>query len=176
MKALRYILILLVALAVMGLLAYQAFVEQNLTSHDIFRAVLILAGLVLSLLKINRRQPVSHKKVVYRKAFGEFIGNAFSQDPKLEKLFFNAVDDYNGNRPAKGLDKLAQLRKECTRSEDIYAVTVFTGLCLDDMQLYEEGVNAYHNALQLRRSSTIASNMGLCLQRLGEFQKAADAY
>lgn len=176
MKALRYILIGLSAAAVLGILAFQAFIQKNLTSHDLFRAVLILAGLVLSVMKTGRRRPVINKKVLYQKAYGEFIGTAFSSDPKLEKKFYNAVDDYNQNRPAKGVDKLTKLRRECHNSTDIYAVTVFTGLCLDDMGLYEEAANAYENALRIRQSSTLLSNLGLCFQRSGDFKKAEDAY
>lgn len=176
MKALRYILIGLVAAAVAGILAYQAFVEQNLTSNDIFRAVLILAGLVLSVMKTGRRRPVSNKKVLYQKAYSEFIQNVFSEDAKLETLFYSAVDDYNREKPARAVEKLTKLRGECQRTNDLFAVTVFTGLCLDDMQLYEEAINAYQNALRIRPSSTLASNMGLCYQQMGDFENAQNAY
>lgn len=176
MKALRYILIGLVAAAVAGILAYQALVAKNLTTNDIFRAALILAGLVLSLVKSRKRRPVGNKKTLYQKAYGEFIRNAFSSDPKLEKKFFSAVDDYNQDRPAKGVEKLRKLRGECHNSADIYAVTVFTGLCLDDMGLYEEAASAYENALRIHPSSTLASNLGLCRQRLGNFPGAVEAY
>lgn len=84
-KVIRIVIIVLLALAVIGLLCWQAFVEENLETGNLLRAVLILAGLVLALVKPRRR--VSNPKTLYQKAYGHFIQNAFSDDPKLEKKF-----------------------------------------------------------------------------------------
>lgn len=175
MKVLRYALIILVALAVIGLLCYQGFVTKDLENRDLVKGLMILAGLVLSLVKPQRRR-VSNKKAVYQKAYGEFIQNAFCDDQKLEKQFYNAVDDYNRNKPAAAIAKLEKLRKECHKSADIYAVTVFTALCCDDMGACAEAIGHYSAAMQLRPHTTLASNMGLCHQRTGEADKAMEAY
>lgn len=173
-KMLRIVIVILLALAVVGLLCWQAFVEKNLETKDLLRAVLILAGLVLALLKTRRR--VSNPKALYQKAYGQFIQNAFSNNPKLEKKFYSAVDLYNQNKSAAALHKLNSLRKECQRSADLYAVTVFTALCCDDMGVYEEAIGHYYAALQIRPHSTLASNMGLCYQKSGDTEKAMEAY
>ncbi len=115
-------------LASFGLLAYQGLVAKDLEEKNVIRALLILAGLVLALLKTGRCPRVTNKKAVYEKAYPEYIQNVFSADKKLETLFFRAVDDYNQNNPSAGVKKLEALRKECHSTMDLYAVTVFTAL------------------------------------------------
>lgn len=176
MKALRYILYGLLAAAVIGLVAYQAFITKNLESRNLVKAALLLAGILLSLLRPRKTRYVGSKKTLYQKAYGEFIQGAFADDARLEKKFYSALHDYNNSKPQAGVKKLIVLRKECQRTADVYAVTVFTGLCLDDMGLYEEAANVYENALNLRPNATLASNLGLCYQRLGNPEQAMAAY
>lgn len=176
MKALRYILYGLLAAAVVGFVCYQAFVTKNLESGNLVKAGLILAGILLSLLRPRKARYAGSRKTLYQKAYGEFIQGAFADDPKLEKKFYSAVDDYNKHRFESAVKKLMALRKECQRTADIYAVTVFTGLCLDDLHLYEEAADAYENALRIRPNATLASNLGLCYQRLGNPEQAEAAY
>ena len=176
MKALRYILYGLIIAAAIGLLVWQGLVEKNLDSGNLTRAILLIAGAVIAMLRPARRRQVSNKKVVYQKAYGEFIQNAFADDPKLEKKFYDAVDDYNFERYAAGIDKLEKLRKECQRTADLYAVTVFTALCCDGMQAYEEAIRHYDAAAAIRDNTTLHSNAGLCLTRLGRYEESEEAF
>ncbi len=176
MKIVSIIVVLLLILAVLGLLAYQGLVTKELEAGNTLRALVILAGLVMTLFKIGKPRKVSNKKALYEKAYPEYIQNVFSMDKKQEKLFFDAVDDFNHNKPAAAVKKLDALRKDCQRSSDLYAVTVFTALCLDNMKLYEKAIGQYYSALQIRPNSTLASNMGLCHDRLGHIQQAVNAY
>lgn len=175
-KALPYILYSLVILAASGLLIYQGFVVKNLETRDFTKCILIIAAALVGMLRPKQRKTVGSKKVLYQKAYGEFIQNAFSDDPKLEKKFYAAVDDYNQNKCGSALGKLAKLRGECTRTADIYAVTVFSALCSDDLQLYEDAIKFYSDAAGIRSNTTLHSNMGLCLQRLGRLDEAEAAY
>lgn len=176
MKALRYILFSLLILAAAGLLAYQGLVAKNLTSSDLTRGLLIIVGAFISMLKKPRTRNVANKKALYQKAYPEFIQEPFAEEPKLEKKFYAAVHDYNRNKPADGIAKLEALRGQCSRTADLRAVTVFTALCLDDMGRYEEALAKYDAARKIRDCSTLASNMGLCCQRLGRTQEAAEYY
>ena len=175
MKALRYIISAVAAAAVLGLLYYQGFVTHTLTSGNLFRAVLILAGLLVALLRPKRKH-LSALKPLYKKNYAEFIQGAFSEDPKLENKLMEAIRDYNEQKPGKGVAKLLKLRKECTLSADIYAVTVFLALCYDDAGDYKAAEDAYKQALAYRPNATLWSNLGLCRQRLGQFKEAQDAY
>lgn len=175
MKALKYILYGLVIAAAAGLLAYQAFVEKNLDSSNMTRCLLIIAGALIGMLK-PRRKVVSNKKVLYQKAYGEFIQDAFHDDPKLEKKFYAAVDDYNRGRFAAGVDKLTKLRRECQRTNDLFAVIAFLGLCCDGMQANADAVKHYTDAAGIRNNSTLHSNCGMCYQRMGMPEEAEEAY
>lgn len=176
MKALKYILYGLVIAAAIGLLAWQGLVEKNLDSSSLIRCILIIAAAVLGMLRPDRRRRVSNKKVTYQKAYGEFIQNAFADDPKLEKKLYDAIDDYNFSRYAAGIDKLEKLRKECQRTADLYAVTVFTALCCDGMDAYEEAIRHYDAAAAIRDNTTLHSNKGICLLQLGRYEESEDAF
>lgn len=175
MKALKYILYSLVILGAGALLAYQGLVEKNLETSDIIKAGLIIAGAVIGMVKPTKNKIVN-KKAVYQKAYSEHIQGAFEGDERLEKDFYNAIHDYNNNKLSAALGKLEKLRKECHRSADIRAVTVFTGLCLDDMGLYEQAITSYEAAIALHPNSSLYSNMGLCYQRLGNAEASEKCY
>lgn len=172
MKALRYILYGLVIAAAAGLLIYQGLIQKNLETGNLTKGILIIAAALIGMLRPRRRKKVSNKKALYQKAYSEFIQNAFYDDPKLEKKFYDAVDDYNFDRYAAGVDKLNKLRKECQRTADIYAVTVFTALCCEGMQLHEEAAAHYEAAIHIRDNSTLHSNRAMCLFRAGRYEEA----
>lgn len=175
MRVLRYVLCILLIVACLGLVGYQYYAQGHLETQQITKAVLIIAGAVLSMLR--KPQPkVANKKATYAKAYSEYIQNAFQDSPKLERQFYDAIHLYNLDKPDKALKKLESLRKECQRTNDLRAVTVFTALCLDDMQVYDKAITQYQAALSMRNSSSLRSNMGLCFQRLGDFQEAEQCY
>lgn len=175
MKILRYTLYILLILACLGLLCYQYYTQGQLESHQIAKAALIVIGAVLSMLRKPKTR-ITNKKATYSQAYGEYIQNAFRDTPKLERQFYDAIHFYNLNKPDKALAKLEKLRKECQNSNDLRAVTVFTALCLDDMQIYDKAIVQYQAALGMRNSSSLRSNMGLCFQRAGNFQEAEQCY
>jgi len=176
MKALRYILFSLLILAAIGLLCFYIFVEKDLSSRNIIKCAVIVLGAVASMLKTGNSRTPANRKVTYQKAYGEFIQNAFADQPKLEKKLYAAIYDYNQNKPSAAIAKLQKLRKECQRTNDLYAVTVFTALCHDDMHAYEEAVAQYDAATKMRSNTTLYSNMGICLQALGRFEEARKAF
>lgn len=175
MKALKYILYGLVIAGAAGLLIYQGLIQKNLDSGDLTKGILIIAAAIVGMFRPQKRKKVSNKKALYQKAYGEFIQNAFYDEPRLEKKFYDAVDDYNFDRCAAAVDKLAKLRKECQRTADIYAVTVFTALCCEEMQLHEEAAAHYEAAVRIRDNSTLHSNRGMCLIRAGRPEEAETA-
>lgn len=176
MKALKYILYSLVIIAAAGLLAYQGLVTRDLEPSNVTKCVLIIAGALIGMFKPRHSGAVSNKKATYEKAYAEHIQNAFFDDPKLEKQFYNAVHDYNCSRPAAAISKLEKLRKQCQRTADLRAVTVFMALCYDDMGLYTKAVAQYDAALRIRPNSSLYSNMGLCYHRLGQSEQALESY
>lgn len=175
MKALRYILYCLVILGAGGLLAYQAFVTKNLETSNAVKCGIIIAGAVLGMVR-PRKSRIVNKKAVYQKAYSEYIDGAFHNDPKLEKVFYNALHNYNRNNYSGAVSKLEMLRKECHNSSDLRAVSIFLGLCMDDMGMYPQAAEHYYNAVQMRPTASVASNLGLCYQRMGKMEDAERFY
>ena len=178
MKKLPYILYALLTAALIGLLVWDYMPDKAIDPANLSRAGLLLLGLVLSVLKLSSRttRSVSNKKALYSKAYAEYIENVFPEDKKLQKQFFDAVDDYNHDKPAAGVAKLEKLRPSCVRRSDIYAVTVFLALCLDEMQVYDKAAQQYRAALSIKPNSALASNLGLVLDRAGKEAEATAAY
>ncbi len=178
MKKLIYVLYALLFLAATGFLIYDICVAKNFDTNSITKYLILVAGFVLSIVKLSVRpqREVLRKKQVYRNAYAEFIRNAFSNDKKLENQLYSAIHDYNQQKPDLAIKKLENLRKECHNSDDLYSVTCFTALCLDDLGAFESAADKYKEGLNLRPNSTLASNLGICLERLGNRQGAIDAY
>lgn len=178
MKKLPYILYGILAVALVGLLVWDYMPDKTIEPANLSRAGLLLLGLVLSILKLSSRttRTVSDKKTLYSKAYADYIENVFPEDRKLQKQFFDAVDDYNRDKPAAGVAKLQKLLPACVRRSDRYAVTVFLALCLDDMGVYDQAAQHYRAALSIKPHSSLASNLGLALERLGHAAESAAAY
>ena len=176
MKALRYILFSLLIVAALGLLAYYIFAEKDLSSSNIVKCLLLIASAVASMMKTGRRRKPANRKVVYQKAYGKFMQNAFQDEPKLEKKLLDAIDDYNQDKPSAAIAKLQKLRKECQRTDDIYAVTVFTALCYEDMHAWQDALVQYNAAVNMRNDTTLHSNLAHCLQNLGRYEEAEASY
>ena len=178
MKKLPLILYIILALVVIGILIWDFAVDNLIERNTQAKAIVVLVGLVISIVNLSRRstRKVSNKKALYSNAYAEYIENVFPEDRKLQKLFFDAVDDYNHGKPAEGVAKLEKLRPSCVRRSDIYAVTVFLALCLDDMKVYDKAAQQYRAALSIKPNSGLASNLGLVLDRAGKEAEAAASY
>jgi tetratricopeptide (TPR) repeat protein len=177
-KKLIYINYTLLILALTGFLVYDIFVAKNFEVRSLVKYLVLLVSFIASIAKLSgrSRREVLRKKQVYQKSYGEFIRNAFSNDPKLETQLYSAIHDYNQEKPAEAIKKLEKLRKECHNSDDLYAVTCFTALCYDDIHAFEPASKYYRDALNIRPNTTLASNLGLCRDRLGDQQGAIEAY
>lgn len=178
MKKLPYILYVLLAAAIVGLLVWDYAPDKVIATETLTRAGLLLVGLVLSVVKLSTRtsRSAAHQKALYSKAYSEYIQNVFAEDRKLEKQFYDAVEDYNQNRPAAGVAKLEKLMGSCVNRNDRYAVTVFLALCLGEMQLYDKAVDQYRAAIAMKPNSSLYSNMALALERQGKEDEAFAAY
>lgn len=178
MKKLQYVLYVLLIVAIIGLVLYDYLPDQVIDSGTYKKGGILLVGAVLGIVKAATRgeRSVANKKAVYSKAYAEFIGTAFSQERKLEKIFYRAIDAFQTGKYQAALAKLEQLLPECQRNEERYAVTVFQGLCFDKLQIADKALVYYEAAQQIRPNSRIASNMGSCYARKGCTEEAVHAY
>jgi len=176
MRVLRYIITGILLAVMLGLAGYAIFIQKEYDTADLIKFGIAIVGILLSLLHPKKKSRTVNRKTLYAKAYGEYLQNAFSDDKKLEKQLYKAVDFYNNDTPEQALTILQQLQKECKNSTERYAVTVFTALCLDECKQHALAAEQYEAALRLRQSSSIASNLGLCYQRCGNFTRAEEVY
>lgn len=174
MKLARVIYILL-ALVIVGLLCYQGFVTKELNSSGLIRAILLLIAAVIGFLRTFRRN-VANKKSTYRNAYGKHIGDAFDDDPKLEKQLYQAIDDFNKDAYSAGIRKLEKLDQQCTRSAQRFTVQFFMALCYEGQNNYRSAIESYRKALTMRQDSSAASNLGMCYTKIGDFSNAVEYY
>lgn len=176
MKALRFILYGVIVLAAVGLLLYYILWEKDLSPSNLFKCLLILASALVGMIGGKKRLSPINRRSVYQKAYGEFLLDAFSDNPKLKNKLYQAIDDYNKNRHAAAISKLEKLKAHCLCTADRYAVTAFLALCSDDLGLLTDAIRYYQDACAMRGNSTLFSNLGLIYQRTGKFDEAEEAY
>lgn len=178
-RTIALILYGLVLLGCIGLLVYAALTRQQDISFWLKGAsvtLLVGASFIATLTGQAAPRRTGNRNRQYKEQYGEFIGQAFALDPKAEKQLYKAIDCYVRDKPADALPILKQLYDRCQQADDRFAVVTFAALSLHDMHLYDKAAAQYAYALQLRSHSTLASNMGLCFERMGDAARAMDAY
>lgn len=168
---------IILAVLVIAYASYEIFVLKIVDSRNIFRAVIILASLSITLVRLFMGAP--RRKIpanVFRGEYYHIIGDTFKNDPKTEKLFFDAVNLRNQHEYQKSIKKLEAMEPLCRRGDERFAVAFFEGLCYKDMALYAKAVEFYEKALNYRENSTAASNLAGALEYLGKFDEAISAY
>ena len=113
---------------------------------------------------------------VLKTAYASLIGDAFSHDPKMEKQMYKALDEFNKGKCPAAFRKLEQLHSQSPRSEDYFATAVFMALCCSRMGNYDEAIQYYIAALQVKEHSTVASNLGNCYLELGKTEEALECF
>lgn len=133
------------------------------------------ALLLLTMMKPKNKgaKPASNLE---KKARGEFAKDAFADNPKLGAMFQAAVKDYNGNMPKAALAKLTKLSTQCTDPKEIYAVSMASAQCLTVIGKPLLAIRDYTKALNIHPTPEVALELGSCHQRLGNLDKARDAY
>ncbi len=168
-----YIILILAAL---GFLGYQIIVLKD--TSDLVKPALVIIALFASLMKVitgkgRRRRP---SVAALKRDYAELVSGAFTDEPAMEKKFYSALQDFNMDRYSSAMKKLDALRLNVSRSADRFAIELFTALCYDEQEQYENAIRHYNAALQYKESSTAASNLGLCYTRVGNDRYAIEAY
>ena len=167
----------ILAAVVIAYTLYEIFVLKIVEGGNLFRAAIILLTLALTVVRVfwgKKSGKIAPR--VLREHYRHVIGNVFADKPKMEKKFFHAVNLRNQNNCDKAIKVFDAMLPMCGGNDERFAVTVFKALCYDDMKLYTQAAEAYEKALTYREDSTAASNLGLCYQRLGDFDRAVSAY
>ena len=172
LTVIRVIAVLLIVVGV-GLYAWGVLVNGEDLAENLPRTLIICLSGVSALMKtFPKRRPLDQYPAAYQKE----LGSAFQDDAKKREALLSAVRLYNEDKNAQAMRVLNDLQPYCRERDDHYAVGVFTALCQTDMGLFQAAVETYEGMiLRGAVSSQLYSNMGSCLSRLDEFDKAADA-
>ena len=173
--------ILIVSVAIAGVIALLvADIAKNDWQIDVdllMRPAIILAGLVLTLVKLITRSGGSNK--IYEKAYENEIGNAFSRSDtkKYKNKLLSVLALYNNNNFAAALKTLEGLEKVCNTADDYCAVLLFKALCYTDSGSLSAAVAEYETLLRYNEKHSQAwSNLGILQKKLGKNSEAVKCY
>ena len=171
--------ILAMIVPVLVLLVFMRLSTSLLASGTVNPLVMIgiaALGMVAILAMRPKNKGVKAASNLEKKARGEFALDAFADDAKLESMFLAAIKDYNGNMPKAALAKLTKLAPQCTGDKEIYAVSMATAQCHLILGKPLLSIREYTRALSIHPTAEVAMELGSCHQRLGNLDKARDAY
>lgn len=166
---LLYCLYTIVAAAAVVLPVRELWLTGAVDSGSLIRSGALLLVAVLGILRTRRaqlRRDVKNRER-YAREYAAYIDSIFPEKEENVTLFYRAVDDYVRKNYAGGLKKLEKLRPRCENDRERYAVSVFSGFCLHNLEKYEPALEQYRSALAICQDSTVASNMGVCYEKLG---------
>ena len=176
-KVMRIIFsIVLILLIVASVAFYVADIVLNNTSatDNLFKmlaAVIICLSALIRLFyaKAKRRRNLAF----YQSEYADFVNQAFLNSPFHKKKLLCAIRLYNEDNLTKALKYLGQLKPVCKTKNDAYAVGLFIGLVLTDMNLPKEAIDVYQQLLDLNiATSTIYGNLGSIHSGLGNYSDA----
>lgn len=107
---------------------------------------------------------------------GEYAKDAFSYDEKLHNKFMSAVNDHFNAMPKSAYKKLTELEPLCKTDDDTYAHSIALALSKISNEDYEGAIKLYNKAVVIHPSAQLAEAIGSLHQRMGELEKAIDAY
>lgn len=170
--------VVLIALIIASVAFYVADVVVNETpvTENLFKAlsaIFICLGALVRLFvrgrSNGRRQSLEYYDGLYR----THIGDAFADRPIEKKKLLAAIRLYNEDRNDKALKYLLELKSASQTREDLYAVGLFTGLTLTDMQCYTDAITVYNRLIEMDiTSSTVYGNLGNIYLTLGNHHDA----
>ena len=140
---------------------------------------LVMAGLILSLVKLLTRSGNSRSLRMYEKAYEKEIGNAFSRSDtkKYKNKLLSALALYNDDDYAGAIKVLSDLEKVCNTADDYSAVLLFKALCFTDSGNPKAAVSEYETLLKYNEKHSLAwSNLGILQNKLGKIDQSLKCY
>ena len=174
------IIILLTMAAVIALtIADLSKNDWRIDAGELAKPGIIMAGLVLSLVKLITRSGNSRSLRIYEKAYAKEIGNAFSRpdNKKYKKKLLAALALFNEDDYPAAIKLLTDLEKFCNTADDYSAVLLFKALCYSDSGNPKAAVTEYEALLKYNpKHSQAWSNLGLLHNKLGHREESIKCY
>jgi uncharacterized protein YwqG/Tfp pilus assembly protein PilF len=153
--------------------------DWKIESGALTKPGLVMAGLVLSLVKLITRSGNSRSLRIYERAYEKEIGNAFSRSDtkKYKKKLLSALALYNDDDYAGAIKVLSDLEKVCNTADDYSAVLLFKALCFTDSGNPKAALSEYETLLKYNEKHSQAwSNLGILQNKLGKIDQSLKCY
>ena len=175
-KILYYLLHAVVIIGAVCFLVYYLVGVEEPNYSRLSKCVVVLVSYLLAMLGLRKKTaPVSNK--IYEDKYRDVLNGTFPEDKKSYKQLLEAVGHYDRDEHKKALKVLEKLMPKCSRNRDYVAVWLLKGWCLDDLQMYNQAIEAYEKTLQYDMSFSRAwSNLGLLYSKAGRMPDAFNAY
>lgn len=163
-----------IAVAGAGFVLYQGLIAKSISTQQMVMGIGMVLLLALSI--YNASQQSGGKKVSFREAYAEFIGDSFLDNKKMEQKLFVALENLGRNKNSAAVKRLNELLPLCRSDEERFTCHVFKGMAYSRDSEPSKAAESYHAALELKETTTAWSNLGLCLSKTGNDADAEDAY
>ena len=171
-------LVALLIVATVGLFVYQTWQnEWQIEGDTLAKFGLVLAGLVLTMIKLVSKVGNSLSPRKYESMYKREIGTAFSTPDKrgAKRALIKAIAHYNESKYNSAISILESLRKACNTKADHDAVMLFLALCYTDAGGIDDAIVTYEEMLKFSPdNSTAWSNLGLLYRQNGKNERAIE--
>lgn len=175
-NAIIRIILILVILGIVGLFAYDYFVNDVPVTEHLVRGGIIILICIVGLVRtfqIRQRRSLEF----YAAEYSELLGDAFDTQPFWQKKLLCAIRLYNENNYDKALKYLFDLKDRAQTQKDHYIVFLFAALCFTDMGVYEQAIRIYQQLISKGNAdSVIFSNLGHVQMKTGDHKNALRNY
>lgn len=179
-KLTRIISITIICLAMASVVVFYiydvAFVK-NPPTKNLFKAIVIFVGLLTTLFKIVNITGRKNSLAMYEKAYEEYIGYAFRDNPSAKKKLLRGVRFYDEDDYGKALKCLQELLGEAKTERDRVPVLLFMALCYEGGRMRDAAIETYCEILAYDfNHSTAHNNLGMLYVGKGDYDKALNHY
>ncbi len=177
-KIIVTIVIVLLALAVIGLQLYEILKEDTIESSSLVRTIVVLISCTTAMIKIHGPFSGSKAKQTYEEAYRSILRDAFrgEKEKKHRNRLLIAIGYFNKNQSKRAISQLQKLLPYCSCTEDYGAVYLFLALCYEDLKEFSAAIHAYTQLLEKDPQNVRAwSNLGL-LYMTDDTEKAEACY
>ena len=178
LKKFLYAVCVLCIAAVIAYYVYEVAFLSVPIEKNLFRAIAITAGLVLTMVKLaTGTGGRSRSLAFYEKMYAEETEGAFEQSPSLRKKLFRGIRFYQEGKLSKALKIFSSLREKCEERADFRAVYLFHALSLTAADNHYGAIDIYEKAIALVPDyGRFHSNLGYAYTQVKNTEKALESY
>lgn len=178
-KIIATIVFSLVMLGVIGLVIHEYITTKTVESGTVIKALLIIAGGILSIFKIFNGMGGKIPYQKYEAAYAKELANTFVGDSnkKERKELLEAIHLFNLKLYDRAIASLEKLLKKCQTSGDVYGVKLFMALSYEGTKSGYKAMEIYQEMI---RQGTVRPtpyiNLGVLYEKEDKLSNAVECF